>query len=85
MKEKMVKQIELIKGLLDTIDFEENNSLTINTLGSVKGLMDNIMYKLVDEQTKNCDHPESYRLNLTSLGGKEEWECKLCEFHYIEE
>lgn len=84
MKDKIEKQIALIKGLLDTVDLEEDNALTINTIGSVKGLLDNIMYKLVDEQTKNCVHPEAYRLDLSSMGSPEEWECKLCEYHYIE-
>lgn len=84
LKAKIEKEIGLIKSLLETVDLNEDTALTINTIGSVKGLLDNIMYKLVDEQTKKCEHPESYRLDLSTMGRPVEWECRLCGHHYTD-
>ncbi len=35
------------------------------------------------EQQTECTHER--RTNLTTMGGLEEWECKDCGFHYIEQ
>lgn len=35
-------------------------------------------------EDEGCPHPKEHRLNLTTMGGPEHWQCKLCGFEYIE-
>lgn len=39
--------------------------------------------ELEDKHDSECTHPKEYRINLTSMGGPEHWQCKICGFEYI--
>lgn len=75
-----IKEIKILKDIVSTLDENESIELIVTKMSSVKGMTDAIMYKLMDED-KNCTHPKEHRLNLTVMGSKEEWECKLCGYH----
>lgn len=36
-----------------------------------------------DEEDDECQHPKDQRENLSTMGGPDEWRCRLCDFHSI--
>lgn len=54
----------------------------------VQAQMDSIVL-LIEELEKaedtGCKHPKEQRLNLTTMGGPEHWECKVCGYEFIAE
>lgn len=40
--------------------------------------------ELEGQNDEGCKHPDKSRINFTTMGGPEKWQCKLCGFEYIE-
>jgi len=82
---KLSGELKLLKEILDQIDLDDKPDIIINSLGASKGILDNMMHRLVDEETKKCEHPPEYRINLTTMGMKDEkWKCNLCGLEWSE-
>lgn len=62
-----------------------NKQALINQLVSMRAAIDACLFLLQEEEINDeCNHPEQHRLNLTTMGGKEHWSCKVCGYEYIE-
>ncbi|WP_134705093.1 hypothetical protein [Ammoniphilus sp. YIM 78166] len=60
-----------------------NKEALINQLYSMRAQIDAALFLLHEEPSESkCSHQN--RLNLTTMGGPEHWECKSCGFEYKE-
>lgn len=70
-KQLIVSQLETMRRQLAVLDAQ----------------IQSVFFSLDEEQVEanyECDHPDDRRLNLTTMGGPERWECKDCGFEYNE-
>lgn len=62
---------------------EINKDALINQLVSMRASIDACLYMLKEEE-EGCNHPKEFRIDYTTMGGKEHWKCQKCGFEYIE-
>jgi hypothetical protein len=70
-KRAIVQQLQVMRSQLATLDAQ----------------IESVLFSLdeyEEEKSFECDHPEDRRLNLTTMGGPERWECKDCGYVYDE-
>lgn len=58
-----------------------NKNALINMLYAMRAQIDGALF-LLHEGESPCDHQN--RINYTTMGGPEHWECKKCGFEYKE-
>lgn len=58
-----------------------NKEALVNQLISIRAAVDAALSLLANEE---CTHPKDKRINYSTLGGREHWECGVCGFEYIE-
>lgn len=63
----------------------ENKEAIINQLISIRASIDACLFLLQGEKDKQCEHPKEFRIDFTTMGGKEHWQCDKCGFEYIAE
>lgn len=58
----------------------------VNQLMGMRSTIDAMLYLLseAEKEERECNHPKEYRINYTTMGGKEHWECELCGYEYKE-
>ena len=49
----------------------------------MRASIDACLYMLKEED-ESCNHPKEFRLDYTTMGGIEHWECQKCGFEYKE-
>ncbi len=57
-----------------------NKQALINQLLSMRAQIDAALFLLTEND--QCEHKN--RINLTAMGGPEEWQCQDCGYHYKE-
>lgn len=61
-----------------------NKNAVVNTLFAMRAQIDALLFML-EEDADECSHPKDRRIDYTTMGGKEHWHCKACNFEYKEE
>jgi len=81
--ENIKKYIGMIKNIAEMSETSENLDFIVNNLASIRNMTDAAIQLAMDVD-KQCTHPVEHRLNLSTMGKPEEWQCKLCGYEYKE-
>ncbi len=85
LMEKLNNHVKIIKEIIGVMDEGQLLDITINQLASARTMIDAALNVAMDvDKIENCQHPVEQRINYSTMGGPEEWECRLCGYEYKE-
>lgn len=61
-----------------------NKAAMANMLLSMRAQIDALLDLLGEGGEQGCQHPPDQRLNLTVLGGPDQWQCRACGYQHTE-
>lgn len=59
----------------------------VNQLLSIRASIDACLFILEEEGNYDdevCRHPYEHRIDLSTMGGKDSWKCKVCGYIWVE-